>query len=348
LKISELAHKLNAQCILGSEGDCELDGVGGIQDAGSGKVTFLTGANFEKFLASSKASAVILSERSDDGFPAQIIHENPHFAFAQTAQMFFRLLVGFEGVHERAFVATDAEVSASATVCPFSFVGAGAQIGDDVVIFPYAYVGEGVKIGKGSIVRPHAVLEHGCEIGERVVVHAGAVVGADGFGFAIGKDGLAKIPQTGIVVIENDVEVGSLSNVHRGAIGETRIGEGTKLDSLVHVAHNVKIGKHCLLCGQMGIAGSATIGDRAMAGGQSAINGHIHVGDHLKLGARGVITDDYQENDSVLLHGFPAIPATEHWRNQASLKRLPALKKQMRDLKKQVEDLTARLDEITK
>lgn len=346
MKISELAKKLGAEHRLGPEGDVELIGIGTIQDSVPGFVTFLTNPKYEGFLSSTKASAVILSELKDDCAIAQIVHKTPHFAFAQTAQTFFKLPISFQGIHEQAFVSPEAKISSTATIYPFSYVGAGAEIGDRSIVFPFAYVGENSQVGKDTMVRAHSVIEYGCQVGDRVVIHAGAVVGADGFGFASDGKSLTKVPQFGSVVIENEVEVGSLSNIHRGAIGETRIGEGTKLDSLVHIAHNVKTGKYCMFCGQTGIAGSATIGDWAATGGQTAINGHITIGDHYMLGARGVVTEG-NENPTGAYHGFPARPAMEFWREQSMIKKLPDLNKQMRSMQKKIAELTAKLEAIT-
>jgi UDP-3-O-[3-hydroxymyristoyl] glucosamine N-acyltransferase len=338
MKASELAGRLGAQFIPGSGGDVDLSGLAPLDAAGPSQVTFLTNPKYEAQLQTSKAGVVIIAKNTPGLAMGQIVHENPHYAFARTAQLFVRPHQDFTGISEQAFVAKTARLGKNVTIYPFAYIGSDAVIGDNVTVYANAYIGSGSQISDDCIIHPNVVVAHGSRIGRRVIVNAGAVVGADGFGFAPGKDDIAKVPQVGIVVLEDDVEIGSLCNIDRGALTETRIKRGTKLDSLVHVAHNVVIGENCMLCGQTGIAGSARIGNWVITAGQTAINGHIKVGDRIHLGARGVIDNDLLEAGAY--HGFPAKPSRTHWREQASIAKIPDLIREVRELREKVRELS--------
>lgn len=338
MKASELAKKIGAEFIPGSTGDLDIKGLAPLDTAGPNQVTFLINPKYEHQLPACKAGVVIIGKKMADLSMGQIVHSNPHYAFARTAQIFVKPHRDFEGISERAFISETAKIGKNATIYPFAYIGNHVVIGDNAVIYANSYIGSGSKLGDDCIVHPNAVVAHGANVGNRVIINAGAVVGADGFGFAPGKDDIAKVPQVGIVVLEDDVEIGSLCNIDRGALTETRIKKGTKLDSLVHVAHNVVIGENCMLCGQTGIAGSARIGNWVITAGQTAINGHIEVGDRVHLGARGVIDNDLLEAGAY--HGFPAKPSRTHWREQASLARIPDVLRELRELREKVKELS--------
>jgi UDP-3-O-[3-hydroxymyristoyl] glucosamine N-acyltransferase len=337
MKASELARLIGAEFFSGAIPDPDLQGLAPLDTAGQSHVTFLINPKYEAQLAQTKAGAVILGKRNLDLKIGQIVHPNPHYAFAKTAQLFVKPHSDFSGVSQQAFIDPTAKLGANATIYPFVYIGKGVVIGDNVTIYANTYIGSGSKLGNDCIIHPNVVIAHGSKIGNRVIVNPGAVLGADGFGFAPGKDDIAKIPQIGVVVIEDDVEIGSLCNVDRGALTETRIKKGTKLDSLVHVAHNVVVGENCMLCGQTGIAGSARIGNWVITAGQTAINGHIQVGDRIQLGARGVIDNDLLESGTY--HGFPAKPSRTHWREQASIAKIPEMMKELRELRQKVQEL---------
>lgn len=338
MKASELAGSLGAKFIPAATGDVEISGLAPLDAAGPSQVTFLTNPKYEAQLHASKAGAVIIAKETPGLAIGQIVHENPHYAFARTAQMFVLPHKDFSGISDQAFVAPSAKLGNNVTIYPFAYIGSDVELGDNVTVYANTYIGSASKIGDDCIVHPNVVIAHGSKIGKRVIINPGAVIGADGFGFAPGKEDIAKVPQVGIVVLEDDVEIGSLCNIDRGALTETRIKKGTKLDSLVHVAHNVVVGENCMLCGQTGIAGSARIGDWVITAGQTAINGHIKVGDRIHLGARGVIDNDLLEPGAY--HGFPAKPSRVHWREQASIAKIPELIREVRELREKVKALT--------
>lgn len=338
MKASELAKLIGAEFFPGSVQDPELQGLAPLDAADQAHVTFLINAKYETQLSQTKAGAVILAKKNPDLTIGQLVHPNPHYAFAKTAQFFVKPHSDFSGISQQAFIDPSAKIGANATIYPFVYIGKGVVIGDNATIYANSYIGSGSKLGNDCIIHPNVVIAHGSKIGNRVIINPGAVLGADGFGFAPGKDDIAKIPQVGIVVLEDDVEIGSLCNVDRGALTETRIKRGTKLDSLVHVAHNVVVGENCMLCGQTGIAGSARIGNWVITAGQTAINGHIQVGDRIQLGARGVIDNDLLEAGAY--HGFPAKPSRTYWREQASIAKIPDMMKELRELRQLVQELT--------
>jgi len=338
MKASELARRIGAEFYPGDAGDIELLGLAPLDAAGQLHVTFLINPKYENQLVQTKAGAVILGKKNPDLLVGQLVHANPHYAFARAAQLFVKPHADFSGISPQAAIDPSAKIGSNATIYPFVYIGKDVVIGDNATIYANSYIGSGSSLGNDCIVHPNVVIAHGSKIGNRVIINPGAVVGADGFGFAPGKDDIAKIPQVGVVVLEDDVEVGSLCNIDRGALTETRIKKGTKLDSLVHVAHNVVVGENCMLCGQTGIAGSARIGDWVITAGQTAINGHIKVGDRIHLGARGVIDNDLFEAGAY--HGFPAKPSRTYWREQASIAKIPDMMKELRELRQKVQDLT--------
>jgi UDP-3-O-[3-hydroxymyristoyl] glucosamine N-acyltransferase len=235
-----------------------------------------------------------------------------------------------------AYVAPDAVVDPTATVLPFAAVMSGAKIGARSVLYPGVYVGRGASVGNDTELRAHVVVEAFVEVGDRVLVHGGTVLGADGFGFAPGPKGLEKIPQTGRVIIGHDVEVGALCTVDRGALEDTVVGSGTKLDSHVHVGHGVTIGQHSILCAFVGIAGSAHIGSGVVLGGHVGVSNKVRIADGIQVGAMAGVTKDLAEKGTYM--GFPAGPAGE-WRRQiAGARRMPEriaeLEKKIRELEK--------------
>jgi UDP-3-O-[3-hydroxymyristoyl] glucosamine N-acyltransferase len=315
-----------------------IDGVAPIAAAAPGTLTFLVSADYEAHLATTKASAVIVASRRPDLEIAQLVHKNPYWAFAKVSQLFFQRPRPAAGVAEEAFVAPDATVDPTATVMPFAYVGPKARIGRQVVLYPGVFVGEGCVVGDGSELRANVVLEYGVQVGARVLIHANTTIGADGFGFAPGEGELAKIPQIGAVSIADDVEIGGCATVDRGALEDTKIGRGTKLDSGVHVGHGTTIGEHSMMCGLAGIAGSARIGNWVVLAGHSAVNSKVELKDGTQIGAMTAVTSSPGDKDTYI--GFPAIPARE-WRRQAvTLRKLPELEKRLRALEAKLGSVT--------
>jgi UDP-3-O-[3-hydroxymyristoyl] glucosamine N-acyltransferase len=315
----------------------ELTGVAPIERADEGQLSFVTNPEYAKYAPLCKASAIIVAEPVEGVRGAQLIHKNPYWAFARAAQVFYREDHGEKGVHAQAVIDPTARVGRDVTIHPFVVVGKNAVIGDRVVLYPGVFVGMNAEVGEDSVLRANVVIEHGCRVGKRAIIHACTVVGADGFGFAPGESGVAKIPQTGIVVIGDDVELGAHVSIDRAAMGETRLGNGCKLDDKVHVAHNVIVGEHCMFSGQSGIAGSAKIGDRVVMGGHGAINGHITVCSDVQLGGMSAISKTISEGGQYM--GIPALPAGEWRRKEVMTRRLPDMEKRLREIEKQLREL---------
>ena len=217
-----------------------------------------------------------------------------------------------------------------------------AQIGKDVYIAPFAYIGDGVKIGDGSMIFPHVCIYDGCQIGKNVTIHAGSVIGADGFGFAPNQEGYDKIPQLGIVIIEDDVEIGANTCIDRSTMGQTVIHKGVKLDNLIQVAHNCEIGENTVMSAQVGMAGSTKIGSWCMVGGQAGFSGHIHVADRTMVGAQCGVIGDTQGNGETLI-GSPAMDTKVCFKAKALYKRLPDMYREIGMLRKEIETLKSEI-----
>jgi UDP-3-O-[3-hydroxymyristoyl] glucosamine N-acyltransferase len=346
MKISEIAARIGGEVFLNGQLDCEISDIRPIEKAGPGELSFLANMDYERYLTITKAGVVILSEKQSTLTFAQIIHKNPYLAFAKAAQLFQKNNTTFTGVHSLAYVDPTAELGKDITILPFAFVGKGAKIGPRVFIHSGAYIGEFAEIEEDSTIMPHVFIGERVRLGKRVLVHANAVIGGDGFGFAVGENEIVKVPQTGTVVLEDDVEVGPLTSIDRAALDVTRIGRGTKLDSKVHIGHNVQVGKHCMFAAFTGIAGSTRIGDWVLMGGHSGTAGHIEIADRTKIAGMTGVTNDTETN--VTYTGFPAIPAPEWRRLQVHQRKLPEYAKMIKNLEKRIADLEQQVSASTK
>lgn len=281
---------------------------------------FLSHRKYAAQLARTKAGAILVPRNLEGEDERWIRVDDPYFAVARIMTRWFSARPKPKGVSEKASIASSARMGANFAVGPFATIGEDVVIGDNVTVFQGVSIEAGSSVGDDSIIYPNVVIYDGTRIGRRCVVHAGAVIGSDGYGFATHDGKHHKIPQTGIVRIEDDVEIGAGTTVDRAALGETVIGEGTKIDNLVQIGHNVKIGKHCLLVSQVGIAGSAELGDYVSAAGQSGVSGHLKIGHHVQIvGQSGVFAD---VGDGMKVMGSPAVPFRDFARREASLKRL--------------------------
>jgi UDP-3-O-[3-hydroxymyristoyl] glucosamine N-acyltransferase len=306
-----------------------------IDKAGNGDITFVANPEYEKFLKTTNASAVIVKEQSADCVVPQIILKNPYAGFAKTAQLFQEPPKLSKQVSQQAFIGEHVKLGANVTVFPFAYIDDGAEIGDDAVIYPGVYVGKNVTIGKNSTVYANAVIYDGCKIGARVIIHSGAVIGGDGFGFAVGDGEIIKIPQVGIVVLEDDVEVGATTTVDRAAMGVTKVGRGTKLDSKVQIGHNVETGEHCMLSAFVGLAGTSKIGNWVIMGAYAGLNGHTKIADGCQIAAKCGVISDIEEKGVYM--GFPHMPAGEWRRQQVYLRKLGEFDKRLKALEKSLE-----------
>ena len=338
MTLGELARRLD--CPVEGDAAIEIRRVAKIEDAGPGDLTFLANPKYASKLATTKASAVILN---GEDLPARkayrgavIRSKSPYLTFAKAAQVLAPARKVVAGIHALAHVADDAVVDAKASIGAFAVIGSGARVGARTVIHPHVVIGDGTTVGADCVLHAHVSIREGCTIGSRVIIQNGAVVGSDGYGFAQRPDGShEKIPQTGPVVIEDDVEIGANTTIDRPAVGETRIKAGTKIDNLVQVAHGVVLGKNVLLAAQVGIAGSTAIGDNVMFGGQAGAAGHLTIGDRVKVGARAAIFSSVE--DGAFVAGTPAIDNEEWKKASAVFRKLPELRRRLLALEKRLQ-----------
>lgn len=321
--------------------DLEITGVNTLSDASPAELSFLANPKYASQLATTRAGAVIVSaDQVLDNKPC-LISANPYLDFARGVQLFAKTQGCFTGISELAFIHTDARVDSTATIAPFAFIGAGAVIGPRVRIFSGTYVGEDCVIDEDTVIYPNCSLMAGTMLGKRVILHAGTVLGSDGFGFAQTAGGMTKFPQIGRTVIEDDVEIGANTTIDRAALGETRIGQGTKIDNLVQLGHNVRVGKNCILVAQVGIAGSTTLGDGVILAGQVGVAGHIHLGDGCRIGAKSGVGQDVPPKQD--LSGIPVMPHGSFLRASAIMPKLPEMKRRLTKLEKELAALREEL-----
>jgi|KBSSwiStaDraftv2_1062776.scaffolds.fasta_scaffold548893_2 UDP-3-O-[3-hydroxymyristoyl] glucosamine N-acyltransferase len=302
-----------------------LTGVATLDSAGPRQIAFLANPRYRSRLASTRAGAVILGpgDRDAAAIP-RIVADNPYAYYARTVTLFHPEKPAQPGVHPSAQLHADADVSANAEIGPHAVIGPGARIGDGVRIGAGTVVGAGVSIGAGTRLHARVTIYDGCTIGERCVLHSGAVIGADGFGMARSEGRWIKIPQVGAVVIGDDVEVGANTCIDRGALDDTVIEEGVKLDNQIQVGHNCRIGAHTVIAGCTGIAGSVTVGKHCMIGGAVGIVGHTTICDHVSLSAMTLVTKSITR-PGTYSSAMPFMPHSEWLRNAVHLRRLDAL-----------------------
>lgn len=334
LTLRDLADRLEATLHLppGTSEDVFVNSVAPIDTATSRDVSFLINPDYFKFAAKTQAAVVIVGSFLEECKRPQLVHKNPYWAFATTAQLFQVARSESKKIDPKAFISPQAKIGRDVTVYSNVYVSEDATVGDGVVLFPGVYLGRGVRVGRDCILRANVVIEDSCVIGERVLIHANTTVGADGFGFASSDSGHVKIPQTGIVCIEDDVEIGAGCTIDRAAMGKTIIGRGTKLDSSVHVGHGAKIGAHGILCSGVAIGGSAKIGDWVVLAGASSVSNNVELTDHVTIGALAGVTKNLPDSGEYM--GFPAVPANQWRREVAGLRRLKILEDKIRNILK--------------
>jgi UDP-3-O-[3-hydroxymyristoyl] glucosamine N-acyltransferase len=328
----ELAAKLGAEL----EGDASavVTGVADLKATRKGQLSFAGNPKYLSAVAASEAAAVIVPKDAAIGSPkpALLRTGNPDAAFAAACALFAPPpVVQPRGVHPQAWVSPEATLGANVSIGAFAVVEAGAQIGDGSTLYPQTYVGHEARVGRDCLLYPFASMRERCILGDRVILHNGAVVGSDGFGYTVDAQGVrTKIPQTGIVVLEDDVEIGANTAIDRARFGETRVGKGTKVDNLVQIAHNCLIGENSVLCGQMGMAGTTTLGKRVICAGQVGLGGHLTVGDDAVIGAQAGVPKDLPGGQMYL--GSPAVPRLEFGKSIAHVASLPKLKEKLKEL----------------
>ena len=341
-RLKELASLVGGK--IEGKGDILIKGAAKVEDVREGEITFAISEKFLQVAEKSRASAVIVPRYVEKFSKPVIKVANPRLAFAKVLEVFTPPRSRFKGIHPSVIIAENVEIGEGVSIGPYCIVEEGVEIGKDVYISGFVYLGKDVKIGEGSFIYPRVTLLDRTLVGKRVVIHSGVVIGSDGFGFVKMEDSsYYKIPQIGRVVIEDNVEIGANVTIDRATTGETRVGRGTKIDNLVHIAHNVTVGKNVAIVALVGISGSSQIGDGAILAGQVGITDHVSVGANAIVGAKSGVTKSIPANTFVW-----GIPARNHMVQKkivAVMHRLPELAKRICDLEKSVQEVK---DAVTK
>ncbi len=327
-----------AECVGGTvvgDGETEISGVAAIEEARAGEITFIANPKYLPNLSKTNASAIIVSKEVTQADKPLLCVMNPQLAFAKVLTLFSLKPSQPKGIDPKAWISPTARLGKDVTVYPFVYIGDRCSIGDRVTLYPGTYVGEDSTIGEDSILYPNVSVYSRTIIGKRVILHSGVVVGGDGFAYVKEGKSNAKIPQVGIVEIEDDVEIGANTTIDRATLGKTIIRRGVKIDNLVMVAHNVVIGEDSIIVAQVGIAGSTKIGRNVTLAGQVGVAGHIEIGDNVMVGAQAGVIYDLPGNQGY--HGSPALPQREYIRAITSLPKLPEMRKTLLDLEKRLQ-----------
>jgi UDP-3-O-[3-hydroxymyristoyl] glucosamine N-acyltransferase len=316
--IGEIADLVGGQ--FAGNRDRSIAAVAPLAQAKGDQLSFLSNRKYVADLAATEAGAILVPRNLEGDDPRWIRVDNPYFAFARVMTRWFSARPMPKGISPKAVVPPGAKLGQNVVVGHFAIIGDEVVIGDNVTIFQGVSIEAGSIVGDDCIIYPNVVIYDGTRIGNRCIIHSGVVIGSDGYGFATHEGKHHKIPQIGIVRIEDDVEIGAGTTIDRAALGETVIGEGTKIDNLVQIGHNVKVGKHCLLVSQVGIAGSTELGDYVAVAGQSGFSGHLKIGNRVQVAAKSAVLDDVPDDTKVM--GSPAVPFTEFARRHAAVKKL--------------------------
>ena len=339
ISVEQLASIVNGTV----EGDAKayIENYSKIEEATDGCLTFLANPKYTHFIYSTKATAVLVRK---DFVPEKELSttlirvDDPYETLAFLLNMVSSQAPVLKGIEQPCYIADGVNTPEDVYIGAFAYIGKNVRIGNNVKIYPQVYVGENVSIGDDVILYPGVKIYHGCKIGNRCIVHAGTVIGADGFGFAPKEDGTyEKIAQIGIVILEDDVEIGANTTIDRATMGATVVKKGAKLDNLIQIAHNVEIGENTVMAAQVGVAGSTKIGKHNMVGGQVGFAGHITVGDNNGIGAQSGIAKNLGSNMRVI--GSPIVNALDFARNQVYMKRIPQMAQDINQLKKIVDEI---------
>jgi UDP-3-O-[3-hydroxymyristoyl] glucosamine N-acyltransferase len=333
MKLSDLATTLG--CELRGGGELEIAGVAGMEHAGPAQLTFLANPKYAHKVKHTRAGAVLVSMHIDGLPAAQLISSNPYLDFARALALFYQPPRPHPGVHPLASVASSARIGENASIGAFAVVGENVTIGRNAILHPHVVIYDGAQIGDDFYAHSHAVVREHCQIGHRVILQNGAVIGGDGFGFAKRADSTHyKIVQSGVTVIEDDVEVQTLTSVDRATVGETRVKRGAKIDSLVQVGHACVVGEDNIICAQTGLAGSSVLGKSVLLAGQVGVSGHLTIHDNAVIYAQSGIGGDVQAG--AVLSGSPAFEVREWLRAITAFPKLPEILKTVRQLEKRL------------
>lgn len=338
IKAKDLAAVLGAK--LEGNPETTVSKLAKIEEADSQSFCFLANPKYYGYAQTAKAGILLCDETLEyktENFGAALRVKEPYQAFQKLMEMYAAMTSAQPetGIHQKSHIGNNTSYGSGFFLGAFASVGNNVTIGNNVRIYSNVTIGDNSKIGDNSIIYANATIYHNCVVGNNCIVHSGAVIGSDGFGFAPQEDGsYKKIPQTGNVVVGNDVEIGANTCIDRAVIGSTKIGNGVKLDNLIQVAHNVELGDNTVIAAQAGVSGSTRFGKNVMIGGQAGVTGHLNIGDGVKIQAQAAVIHDIESNKGV--SGVPAIDAREHYRQLAAIKQLPALIKLVRQIEKKV------------
>jgi UDP-3-O-[3-hydroxymyristoyl] glucosamine N-acyltransferase len=318
-----------------------VTGINSLDAAGPDDISFFTDQKYKDSLKRTEASAILVAERNPIFKGPQVVVPNPGLAYTKVARLFAPQVPRHPGISEQAVLGGGVHVGRNVSIYPLVYVGEEVSIGDDVILFPGVFLGDRVRIGDRSIVYPNVTVLQGCQIGNDVIIHAGTVIGSDGFGFVRDGPVSVKIPQIGIVQIDDNVEIGANNCIDRAALGRTWIKSGVKTDNFVHVAHNVVIGEDTIAVAQVGIAGSVNIGREVIIGPRAGFYDHIKVGDRAMIGPWCGVTKSISQGDAV--SGYPSMPHRLWLKTTGFIRRLPQLNEHVRNLEKRLQVLEKRL-----
>ena len=322
--------------------DAKVSSFAKIEEGHEGAISFLSNKKYLHYIYETKSSVVLVDESLalERNVNCTLIRvKSAYEAVAQLLQLYESMKPRKRGISDLAFIDPTATIGKDCYIGPFAYVGPKCVIGDNSIIHPHAALGDNVIVGKNTEIHSNAVIYHDCKVGNRCILHAGCVIGADGFGFAPSENGYDKIPQIGIVTIEDDVEIGANTCVDRSTMGSTFIRNGVKLDNLVQIAHNTDIGANTVMSSQVGVAGSTKVGEWCMFGGQVGISGHITIGNKVMLGAQSGVPGSIKDGQQLI--GTPPMEMRSYFKSQAIFRRLPEMYNEINKLRKEIEELKA-------
>jgi len=343
--LGEIARLVNGE-LIGDPNEV-ITGISGIKEAKEGDITFLANSKYSCLMDTTKASAVITARDAGEFKKPVIKTDNPSVAFTRVVSLVAPNDVRHpQGVHPTAVISPQAKLAEGVAVGAYTVIEEAVEIGRDTIVYSGCYVGRNTKIGRDCLIYPHVSIRERVEISNRVIIHSGAVIGSDGFGFAMVRGVQKKIPQIGTVLIEDDVEIGANVTIDRARFDKTVIGKGTKIDNLVQIAHNVITGENCIIVAQAGVSGSTVLGEGVILAGQAGLVGHIRIGDKAVVAAQAGVTKSVPAG--IKVSGYPAKPHAEAKRVNACIQRLPELHKKIKELEAKISQLQKQLEEEQK
>ena len=316
-----------------------------IEEGIPGAISFLSNPKYTHYIYDTQSSIVLVNK---DFVPEKEVKttlirvDNAYESLAKLLNLYEMSKPKKTGVDPLAYIAPTAKIGQNVYIAPFACVADGAEVGDNTILHPHATVGTNAKVGSDCILYPHATVYHDCRVGNQCILHAGSVIGADGFGFAPSPEGYEKIPQIGIAILEDNVEVGANTCIDRATMGATIIRKGVKLDNLIQIAHNVEVGSHTVMASQVGIAGSTKVGEWCMFGGQTGLAGHIKIGNKVNLGAQSGVPGSIKDGQNLI--GTPPMELKGYFKSSAVFKKLPDMYHELNNLKKELEELKKHLN----